>query len=162
MIKDALPDEQWKIDAEFFDFILDVLIDLVVMFLNKGLWKTAMKELLDCWIFEGKDLKQQDFFLKLSLEAFRKTNRQQDSFYLECPLAQEQNFVSRKVEIMSLNPMHTPLSIGVSYSVHWSMFCGCRRETSQKRLNLCILAQMNSKPTVIASYSFESHFVTNI
>jgi len=31
MIKDALPDEQWKIDPEFFDFILDVLIDLVVI-----------------------------------------------------------------------------------------------------------------------------------
>jgi len=46
MIKDALPDEQWKIDPEFFDFILDVLIDLVVMFLNKGLWKTAMKVLV--------------------------------------------------------------------------------------------------------------------
>ena len=46
MIKDALPDEEWKIDPEFFDFILDVLIDLVVMFLNKGLWKTAMKVLV--------------------------------------------------------------------------------------------------------------------
>ncbi len=46
MIKDALPDEQWKIDPEFFDFILDVLIDLVVMFLNRGLWKTAMKVLV--------------------------------------------------------------------------------------------------------------------
>jgi len=45
IIKDALPDEQWKIDPEFFDFILDVLIDLVVMFLNRGLWKTAMKVL---------------------------------------------------------------------------------------------------------------------
>jgi len=43
MIKDALPDEQWKIDPEFFDFILHVLIDLVVMFLNRGLWKIAMK-----------------------------------------------------------------------------------------------------------------------
>ena len=46
MIKDALPDEEWKIDPEFFDFILDALIDLVVMFLNKGLWKTAMKVLV--------------------------------------------------------------------------------------------------------------------
>jgi len=46
MIKDALPDEQWKIDPEFFDFILDVMIDLVVMFLNKGLWQTAMKVLV--------------------------------------------------------------------------------------------------------------------
>jgi len=46
MIKDALPDEEWKIDPEFFDFILDVLIDLVVMFLNKRLWKTAMKVLV--------------------------------------------------------------------------------------------------------------------
>jgi len=46
MKKDSLPDEQWKIDPEFFDFILDVLIDLVVMFLNRGLWKTAMKVLV--------------------------------------------------------------------------------------------------------------------
>ena len=46
MIKDALPDEQWKIDPEFFDFILDVLIVLVGMFLNRGLWKTAMKVLV--------------------------------------------------------------------------------------------------------------------
>jgi len=46
MIEDALHDEQWKIDPEFFDFILDVLIDLVVMFLNRGLWKTAMKVLV--------------------------------------------------------------------------------------------------------------------
>jgi hypothetical protein len=46
MIKDALPDEQWKIDPEFFAFILDVLIDLVVMFLNTRLWKTAMKVLV--------------------------------------------------------------------------------------------------------------------
>ncbi len=45
MIKDALPDEQWKIDPEFFDLILDVSIDIVVMFLNKGLWKSAMKVL---------------------------------------------------------------------------------------------------------------------
>jgi maltooligosyltrehalose synthase len=43
MIKDALPHEQWKIDPEFFDFILDVLIDVVVMFLKKGFWKSAMK-----------------------------------------------------------------------------------------------------------------------
>ena len=46
MIKDALPDEQCKIDPEFFDFILDVLIDLIVMFLNRGLWKTTMKVLV--------------------------------------------------------------------------------------------------------------------
>jgi hypothetical protein len=45
MIKDVLPDEEWKIDPEFFDFILDVSIDIVVMFLNKGLWKSAMKVL---------------------------------------------------------------------------------------------------------------------
>jgi len=45
MIKDALPEEQWKIDPEFLDFILDVSIDIVVMFLNKGLWKSAMKVL---------------------------------------------------------------------------------------------------------------------
>jgi len=44
MIKNALPDEQWKIDPEFFDFILDVLIDLVVMFLNRGLWKSLHYE----------------------------------------------------------------------------------------------------------------------
>jgi len=43
MIKDVLPDEEWKIDPEFFDLILDVSIDIVVMFLNKGLWKSAMK-----------------------------------------------------------------------------------------------------------------------
>jgi hypothetical protein len=45
MIKDALPDEQWKIDPEFFDFILDISIDVVVMFLKKGFWKSAMKVL---------------------------------------------------------------------------------------------------------------------
>ena len=45
MIKDVLPDEEWKIDPEFFDLILDVSIDIVVMFLNKGLWKSAMKVL---------------------------------------------------------------------------------------------------------------------
>jgi len=45
MIKDALPDEQWKIDPEFFDFILDVSIDVVVMFLKKGFWKSALKVL---------------------------------------------------------------------------------------------------------------------
>src|SRR5690606_7309544 len=32
MIKDVLPDEEWKIDPEFFDLILDVSIDIVVMF----------------------------------------------------------------------------------------------------------------------------------
>ncbi|PNQ05228.1 hypothetical protein RM69_06060 [Mesotoga sp. SC_NapDC3] len=45
MIKDALPDEQWKIDPEFFDLILDVSIDVVVMFLKNGFWKSAMKVL---------------------------------------------------------------------------------------------------------------------
>ena len=45
MIKDALPDEQWKIDPEFFDFILDISIDVVVMFLKNGFWKSAMKVL---------------------------------------------------------------------------------------------------------------------
>ena len=45
MIKDALPDEQWKIDPEFFDFILDISIDIVVMFLKNGFWKSAMKVL---------------------------------------------------------------------------------------------------------------------
>jgi len=45
MIKDALPEEQWKIDPEFFDFILDISIDVVVMFLKKGFWKSAMKVL---------------------------------------------------------------------------------------------------------------------
>ena len=44
MIKDALPDEQWKIDPEFFDFILDISIDVVVMFLKKGFWKSRSEE----------------------------------------------------------------------------------------------------------------------
>lgn len=44
MIKNALPYEKRKIYPEFFDFILDIIIDLVVMFLNR-LLETAMKML---------------------------------------------------------------------------------------------------------------------
>lgn len=43
LIKDLLPEEEWKIDPEFFDSLLDLAIDLVVMFLNKRLWKGAPK-----------------------------------------------------------------------------------------------------------------------
>ena len=46
LLKDGHLGKERKIDPEFFDFILDVLIDPIVMFLNKGLWKTAMKVLV--------------------------------------------------------------------------------------------------------------------
>jgi len=68
MIKDALPDEQWKIDPEFFDFILDVLIDLVVMFLNKGLWKTEMNVIaVSQQRLEERDVRHKNVFLKTTL-----------------------------------------------------------------------------------------------
>jgi len=46
LLKDGHLGKERKIDTEFFDFALYVLIDLVVMFLNRGLWKTAMKVLV--------------------------------------------------------------------------------------------------------------------
>ncbi len=53
MIKTALPDEQWKTDPKFLSFILDVLIDLVVILLNKGLWKTVIKKGRGCLRWRG-------------------------------------------------------------------------------------------------------------
>ncbi|HOP08515.1 MAG TPA: hypothetical protein PLF13_14685, partial [candidate division Zixibacteria bacterium] len=58
----------WKIDPEFFDFILDVLIDLVVMFLNKGLWKTEMNVIaVSQQRLEERDVRHKNVFLKTTL-----------------------------------------------------------------------------------------------
>ncbi len=41
LIYTVLPEEQWQIDYDLFDRILDVAIDLVVDWLNDTIWNEA-------------------------------------------------------------------------------------------------------------------------
>ena len=45
MLQHALPAAQWKVYLEYFDFILNISIVVLVMLLKKRFWKSAMKVL---------------------------------------------------------------------------------------------------------------------